>query len=182
MHTDNNNNNNNNNNNSPIWAWASSFRGYLVFVHLQQWGTGWLAALFNSILMWLLETSGSQSGDLGEKRLLEFSLRTLLVLLHARKVLLHAVNLRHGTDGFTSPPKEVVLRIFITLKKIHRPRSGSNPRTLGPMASTLTTSPTRSTTCTQMHFNNILSITIYGFASNRTRDHNFIKTKGKRLF
>ena len=27
-------------------------------------------------------------------------------------VLLHAVNLRHGTDGFTSPPKEDVLRIF----------------------------------------------------------------------
>jgi hypothetical protein len=33
--------------------------------------------------------------------------------IHARKVLLH---LQHGTDGFTSPPKEVVLRIFITLK------------------------------------------------------------------
>jgi hypothetical protein len=30
----------------------------------------------------------------------------------AFKVLLHAVNLRHGTDGFTSPPKEGVLRIF----------------------------------------------------------------------
>jgi hypothetical protein len=27
--------------------------------------------------------------------------------------LLHAVNLRHGTDGFTSPAKEVVLRIFL---------------------------------------------------------------------
>ena len=27
-------------------------------------------------------------------------------------VLLHAVNLRRGTDGFTSPPKEGVLRIF----------------------------------------------------------------------
>ena len=27
-------------------------------------------------------------------------------------VLLHAVNLRHGTDGFTSPPKEGVLKIF----------------------------------------------------------------------
>jgi hypothetical protein len=26
--------------------------------------------------------------------------------------LLHAVNLRHGTDGFTSPPKEGALRIF----------------------------------------------------------------------
>ena len=30
--------------------------------------------------------------------------------------LLHAVNLRHGTDGFTSPPKEGVLRIFFALK------------------------------------------------------------------
>jgi len=27
-------------------------------------------------------------------------------------VLLHAINLRHGTDGFTSPPKEGALRIF----------------------------------------------------------------------
>ena len=26
--------------------------------------------------------------------------------------LLHAANLRHGTEGFTSPPKEGVLRIF----------------------------------------------------------------------
>jgi hypothetical protein len=56
----------------------------------------------------------------------EFSLRNISI--HARKVLLRAVNLRHGTDGFTSPPKEVVLRIFITLK--NPPRSGSNPRTL----------------------------------------------------
>ena len=30
--------------------------------------------------------------------------------------LLHAVNLRHGTDGFTSPPKEGVLRTFFALK------------------------------------------------------------------
>ena len=30
----------------------------------------------------------------------------------AFKDLLHVVNLRHGTDGFTSPPKEGVLRIF----------------------------------------------------------------------
>ena len=28
--------------------------------------------------------------------------------------LLHAANLRHGTDGFTSPPKEAVLRFFHT--------------------------------------------------------------------
>jgi hypothetical protein len=60
------------------------------------------------------------------------------ISIHARKVLLHAVNLRHGTDGFTSPPKEAVLRIFITLK---------NPLTSagGPVASTLTTSPPRTT-------------------------------------
>jgi hypothetical protein len=30
--------------------------------------------------------------------------------------LSHAVNLRHGTEGFTSPPKEGVLRIFFALK------------------------------------------------------------------
>jgi hypothetical protein len=28
--------------------------------------------------------------------------------------LLHVVKLRHGTDGFTSPPKEGVLRIFFS--------------------------------------------------------------------
>jgi hypothetical protein len=42
----------------------------------------------------------------------EFCLRNISI--YARKVLLHAVNLRHETDDFTSPPKEVVLRIFIT--------------------------------------------------------------------
>jgi hypothetical protein len=30
--------------------------------------------------------------------------------------LLHVANLRHRTDGFTSPPKEDVLRIFSALK------------------------------------------------------------------
>ena len=30
--------------------------------------------------------------------------------------LLNAANLRHGTDGFTSPSKEGVLRIFSPLK------------------------------------------------------------------
>jgi hypothetical protein len=50
--------------------------------------------------------------------------------IHARKVLLHAVNLRHGTDGFKWCSG------FLSPLKIHRPRSGSNPRTLGPVAST----------------------------------------------
>jgi hypothetical protein len=43
--------------------------------------------------------------------------------------LLHAANLRHATDGFTSPPKEGVLRIFFAPLKIRRPRPGLNPRT-----------------------------------------------------
>ena len=42
--------------------------------------------------------------------------------------LLHAANLRHETDGFTSPPKEGVLRIFSSLK-IRWLRPGLNPRT-----------------------------------------------------
>ena len=52
------------------------------------------------------------------------------------RYLLHAANLRHGTDGFTSPPKEGVLRIFSPLKIRHL-RSGLNPRTWVPKASTL---------------------------------------------
>ena len=50
--------------------------------------------------------------------------------------LLHAANLRHGTDGFTSPPKEGVLRIFFSLK-IRWIRPGLNPRTCAIKASTL---------------------------------------------
>ena len=47
---------------------------------------------------------------------------------------LHAANVRHGTDGFTFPPKEGVLRIFSPLK-IRRPRPGLNPQTWVPKAS-----------------------------------------------
>ena len=50
--------------------------------------------------------------------------------------LLHAVNLRHGTDGFTSPPKESLLRIFSPWK-IRRLGPGLNPPTCVPKASTL---------------------------------------------
>jgi hypothetical protein len=39
---------------------------------------------------------------------------------------------RHGTDGFTSPPKEGVLRIFLPEKS-----DGLNPRTWVPKTSTL---------------------------------------------
>jgi hypothetical protein len=48
--------------------------------------------------------------------------------------------LRHGTSRFTSHLKENVLRIFITLKNLS-PQPGLNPRPLGPVASTVTTTP-----------------------------------------
>jgi hypothetical protein len=48
----------------------------------------------------------------------------------------------HGTFGFTSYPKESVLRIFMVLKN-SSPWPGSNPRPLGPVASILTTTPPR---------------------------------------
>ena len=47
------------------------------------------------------------------------------------RVLLHATNMRHGTNGFTSLPKEGVLRIFSPWK-IRRLRPGLNPRTWVP--------------------------------------------------
>jgi hypothetical protein len=55
--------------------------------------------------------------------------------------LLHAAKLRHGTDGFTSPPKEGVLWIFISTEKIRRLQPGLNPRIWVPEASMLTTRP-----------------------------------------
>jgi len=54
--------------------------------------------------------------------------------------LLHAANLRHETDGFTSPPKEGVLRIFSPLK-IRRLWPGANPANLGTKGQHATSRP-----------------------------------------
>jgi hypothetical protein len=69
---------------------------------------------------------------------LQVSLSYCRDLLTCRKVL------RHGTAGFTSPPKEVVLRVCTALKT-HCPRPGLNLRTVGPLAITITTRPPRAT-------------------------------------
>ena len=44
--------------------------------------------------------------------------------------LFHAVNLRHGTDDFTSPPKKGVLRNFAPLKN-PTASAGFEPANLG---------------------------------------------------
>ena len=45
--------------------------------------------------------------------------------------LLHAVNLRHGTDGFTSPPREGVLRIFFFALENPTASAGFEPANFG---------------------------------------------------
>jgi hypothetical protein len=80
---------------------------------------------FYSILIPLLEPSSSEAGETWVRNMAaEFCLQS--IFFHARKVLLHAVNLRHGT----SPSKEVVLRIFITLKNPSS-SAGFEPANLG---------------------------------------------------
>jgi hypothetical protein len=58
------------------------------------------------------------------------------------RVLLHAVNLRHGTDGFTSPPKEVRATDFYHPEKSTGPQPPTDSP-VGPVAITLTTRPPR---------------------------------------
>jgi hypothetical protein len=102
----------------PYMGLGLLFPMLLSRVHSWQLVTGQLAALL--FLMCPPEPSGRQSGDLGEK----FSLRNIFI--HARKVLLLPLR-RKLCYGFLSP------------LKIHRPRSGSNPRTLGPPRATMST-------------------------------------------
>jgi hypothetical protein len=71
-----------------------------------------------------------------ESCLTEYLFHTPKGSLTCRKTLLH------GPDGFTSPRKGGELLILSPIK-IHRPRPGFNPRTLGPMASTITARPFR---------------------------------------
>jgi hypothetical protein len=70
---------------------------------------------FYSILNRLLEPSSSEAGETWVRNIAAEFLLTKH-LFHACKVLLHAVNLRHETYGFSSPPKEVVLWISVTFK------------------------------------------------------------------
>jgi hypothetical protein len=51
-----------------------------------------------------------KDGIMGEKWLVSLACDSDSHVNHM--ALLHAANLRHGTDGFTSPPKEGMLWIF----------------------------------------------------------------------
>jgi hypothetical protein len=77
------------------------------------------------------------------------------------RLLLHAVNLRHGTDGFTSPPKENP-----------PPSVGFEPATecpVGPVASTLTTRPPKEYT----HLSNLVCDFTQFVDANRPHSDSF---------
>jgi hypothetical protein len=56
------------------------------------------------------ESTQRQKVELWERNIRKFCLNAEFHVTF--RDLLHAVKLRHGADGFTSPPKEGVLRIF----------------------------------------------------------------------
>jgi hypothetical protein len=56
-----------------------------------------------------------KGGIMGEKWPIKFSL-VITTSMEIVRDFLHAAKLRQGTGGFTSPPKEGVLRIFLPEK------------------------------------------------------------------
>ena len=75
---------------------------------------------------------------MGEKCSDKFRLR--IRLPRNSRYLLHAANLRHGTGGFTSPPKEGVLKIFFALKNTTA-SAGFEPANLGTKGQHATSRP-----------------------------------------
>jgi hypothetical protein len=72
----------------------------------------------------------------------DLALRSIFV--HAAKGSLTCRKILHGANGFTYPPKEGVLWIFIAVKSVSS-SAGMNSRTFGPMVSTLAITPPRAT-------------------------------------
>ena len=66
------------------------------------------------------------------------------------RVLLHAANMRHGTNGFTYPPKEGVLRIFFVLKN-PTASAGFEPANLGTKGQHATSRPPKPHFCSKTY-------------------------------
>jgi hypothetical protein len=117
---------------ADMWAWRAMVAmimppGYNSFLAYQ-----------SSLAVLPEETSGEsrRNGRRSDNSAYQYYLKYLKGSLTCRKIL------RHGISGFTSSPKEGVLRIFIALKN-PSPQSSLNPLPLGPVVSTLTTTPPR---------------------------------------
>jgi hypothetical protein len=95
------------------------------------------------------------------------SLNLANVVCHTTQGLLtcHKI-LWHEADGFTSPPKEGMLRIFIVLKNPSLPARFEPTNPLGPMASTLIIIPLRTLLqLLKISFNNLLTHHASGYNS-----------------
>ena len=73
------------------------------------------------------EHPAAKGGNVGEKMSGNFAEMTTSTPF---RDLLHTVKLRHATDGFTSPPKEGVLRIIFRSKN-PTASAGCKPANLG---------------------------------------------------
>jgi hypothetical protein len=99
------------------------------------WGIYWIVHQ-SSLAVLPTETSGVNTRNWRSENFTYQYLKYLKGSLTCRKIL------RHGISGFTSHLEEDVLRSFIALKNPSSP-PGLNPRPLGPVASTLITTPRR---------------------------------------
>jgi hypothetical protein len=113
-----------------MWAWSA------MVLMVPAGNNSWLVRQ-SSLAVLLAKTSRASSRNGQRSDIFAYSvLRYLKGSLTCRKIL------RRGNFGFTSHPKEGVLRMFIALKN-PSPRPGLNTRPLGPVTSTLTTTPPR---------------------------------------
>jgi hypothetical protein len=81
-----------------IWTWRTMVRWY-----------------WQSSLTIIQGKSSSSKAEKLCKEMVNLSLRSIFVYTPKRSLTCRKI-LRHGADGFTSPPKEGVLRIFIAVK------------------------------------------------------------------
>ena len=75
---------------------------------------------------------------------------------YAPRVLLHATNLRHGTDNFTSLPKEGVPRNFLSPFKNPTASAGFEPSNLGTIGQHATSAPPKPPTEGVYKYSNII--------------------------
>jgi hypothetical protein len=92
--------------------------------------------------------------------------------------LLHAANLRHGTDGFTSPPKEGVLRSFFALKN-PMASAGFEPANLDTKGQHATSRPSKLFRVKKIQYKIILICCWHNWCGQTATFQSFFKKKSQ---